>query len=152
MKIENITTASTKELISFYNANSGRPLVKKFADRKTAEARVKNVIESIAKSEPAKVEKTESVKQTKAPKAERGIVGAGTNREVLFNCLTARINKMVPMSQLMIAVYGDANKSNKSKLMMVMKGINFVIASKGLPFTIKKVRENKENHFGLFDA
>lgn len=35
----NITTATTAELVAFYNANSLKP-VKKFADRKTAERRV----------------------------------------------------------------------------------------------------------------
>lgn len=35
----NITTATTAELVAFYNAHSAKP-VKKFADRKTAERRV----------------------------------------------------------------------------------------------------------------
>lgn len=35
----NIQTATTRELVEYYNANSGRPAVRKFADRATAERR-----------------------------------------------------------------------------------------------------------------
>ena len=44
----NITTATTAELVAFYNANASTP-VKKFADRKTAERRVAALIESLPK-------------------------------------------------------------------------------------------------------
>lgn len=42
----NITTATTAELVAFYNANAAAA-VKKFADRKTAERRVSTLIESL---------------------------------------------------------------------------------------------------------
>ena len=35
-----VTKATMPELINFYNAKSGKPPIKKFADRKTAEKRV----------------------------------------------------------------------------------------------------------------
>jgi hypothetical protein len=50
----NITTATTAELVAFYNANAAAA-VKKFADRKTAERRVAALIETLevkAKREP----------------------------------------------------------------------------------------------------
>ena len=56
----NITTATTAELVAFYNANAATA-VKKFADRKTAERRVAALIESLPKQVAAK-------KVPKAPK------------------------------------------------------------------------------------
>jgi hypothetical protein len=64
----NVHTAKTSELIAFYNANSGRDPIKKFTDRKTAEARVQALVDYIAMTTPAPAaEPTESVK----PKRER---------------------------------------------------------------------------------
>jgi len=56
----NITTATTAELVAFYNANAATA-VKKFADRKTAERRVAALIETI---KPV----VETKAKTKAPK------------------------------------------------------------------------------------
>lgn len=39
MSAINVKTATTAELINFYNAKSGKSPIKKFADRKTAEKR-----------------------------------------------------------------------------------------------------------------
>lgn len=36
----NVKTATAAELVAYYNANSGKAAIKKFADRKTAEKRV----------------------------------------------------------------------------------------------------------------
>lgn len=50
MKIEQVSTATTKELIAFYNKNCecfGKKPVTKFSDRMTAEIRVKTMIEDI---------------------------------------------------------------------------------------------------------
>lgn len=50
MKLEQVSTASTKELVSFYNKNCecfGKKQVTKFSDRMTAEIRVKTMIEDI---------------------------------------------------------------------------------------------------------
>jgi hypothetical protein len=49
----NITTATTAELVAFYNANAATA-VKKFADRKTAERRVAALIESLPKQVASK--------------------------------------------------------------------------------------------------
>lgn len=49
----NITTATTAELVAFYNANASTP-VKKFADRKTAERRVAALIETLPTEAKAK--------------------------------------------------------------------------------------------------
>jgi len=58
----NITTATTAELVAFYNANAATA-VKKFADRKTAERRVAALIETIKP-----VVETKAKAKTKAPK------------------------------------------------------------------------------------
>jgi predicted RNA-binding Zn-ribbon protein involved in translation (DUF1610 family) len=44
----NVSTATTAELLAFFNANTGGAQVKKFADRKTAERRVTLLIEEMA--------------------------------------------------------------------------------------------------------
>ncbi len=44
----NVSTATTAELLAFFNANTGGAQVKKFADRKTAERRVTLLLEEIA--------------------------------------------------------------------------------------------------------
>lgn len=45
MNYSDIKTAKTSELVAYYNEKSGRPAVKKFADRKTAERRVHDLIQ-----------------------------------------------------------------------------------------------------------
>lgn len=44
----NVSTATTAELLAFFNANTGGNPVKKFADRKTAERRVQALVDEIA--------------------------------------------------------------------------------------------------------
>ena len=44
----NVTTATTAELLAFFNTHTGGAQVKKFADRKTAERRVNALIEEMA--------------------------------------------------------------------------------------------------------
>ena len=56
----NIATATTKELVEFYNAHSDKA-VTKFADRKTAEKRVALLIEAMPKTAPASEEDLGSV-------------------------------------------------------------------------------------------
>jgi len=48
----NTTTATTAELLAFFNANTGGAQVKKFADRKTAERRVNALLEEMAEEAP----------------------------------------------------------------------------------------------------
>jgi hypothetical protein len=60
----NITTATTAELVAFYNANAAAA-VKKFADRKTAERRVSTLIESLQATKQVAAKK---VSKPKAPK------------------------------------------------------------------------------------
>ena len=50
----NVTTATTAELVAFHNANSATP-VKKFQDRKTAEARVTKIVQQLELDNAAKL-------------------------------------------------------------------------------------------------
>lgn len=51
MQAHNVATATTAELLAFFNANTGGAQVKKFADRKTAERRVLALIAEIAEEQ-----------------------------------------------------------------------------------------------------
>ena len=50
----NVTTATTAELVAFHNATSATP-VKKFQDRKTAEARVTKIVQQLELDNAAKL-------------------------------------------------------------------------------------------------
>ncbi len=67
----NVTTAKTAELVAFYNANSGKPAIKKFADRKTAEIRVtdlvatmKPVAKKVSAASPVAANRSEAISKT----------------------------------------------------------------------------------------
>lgn len=44
----NVKTATTAELVAFYNEKSGKPVIKKFQDRATAEKRVQALLDTLA--------------------------------------------------------------------------------------------------------
>lgn len=72
MKTINVETAATKDLVAFYNANAahfGKKVVTKFADRATAELRVRQMVADLEAEESVK-NKTAAVKtdEHKAPK------------------------------------------------------------------------------------
>jgi hypothetical protein len=90
----NVTTATTAELLAFFNANSGATPVKKFADRKTAERRVSALIATMPapKAEPA-------AKETKAGAtvvrtAAKGTVAGKTAKADAFDGLTGKTPKV----------------------------------------------------------
>ena len=63
MKTLNVKSATSAELVAFYNANSGKPAIKKFSDRATAEKRVAALLETL---EPVKVSSVERVEMNRA--------------------------------------------------------------------------------------
>lgn len=65
----NISTATTAELVAFYNQRADKP-VKKFADRKTAERRVAALMATLPKQE-LRV-KPAAPKKATAPNKDRG--------------------------------------------------------------------------------
>jgi hypothetical protein len=164
-----LSSKSMSELLTMYNAKAelmDRPPVKRFADRKSAEKRVAQIIAAIGgvakagKSEPtvptelppvtakaAKATKT----AVKRIKEDGALVSKGSFRDKLFNFMSAesRLNNQQPISKLLVAVYGESRKDYKGPLMMVMKGLKVVLAANKTGLEIRKTRENKENHFGL---
>ncbi len=71
---------TTKELLDFYNANSGEEPVKRFSDRASAEKRLVALLDKMAASgntpaapevKPGKPAKTKAVKAPKEPKAAK---------------------------------------------------------------------------------
>lgn len=71
----NVSTATTAELLSFFNANTGGAQVKKFADRKTAERRVAALIAEMIEEGDAEGYDLSGIT------AEAGIDRAPTNEE-----------------------------------------------------------------------
>lgn len=76
-----VSTATTAELIAFFNANTGGNPVKKFADRKTAERRVQALIdemveEGVAVEPPVLDEEYTSIKITESTDAKNARVVA----------------------------------------------------------------------------
>ena len=65
----NVQTATTAELVAFYNAHANKP-VNKFADRKTAERRVNELMAGIKFSKPSA--KKAAALADKAPKKDHG--------------------------------------------------------------------------------
>lgn len=162
---------STGELVTMFNAKAdilGIPPVKKFADRKTAEARVSKIIERVGSVAgatktngnganapavtPALVAKTKEQIAKVKRRTEGEMVGKGSYRDKLlsFMQLASNTGKFISISRLMEAVYGQSRKDFKGPLMMVMKGLKVVLDENKTGLEIRKSRENKENHFGLF--
>jgi hypothetical protein len=163
---------SMSELVTMYNAKADlmdRPKVKRFSDRKAAEKRVNQIVNAIGGvasktnggtpdmpvpapviATPAQINKAKA--RVKRVKAEGELVGKGSYRDKLLGFLQAesRVGKPQPISRLMEAVYGQARKDFKGPLMMVMKGLKVVLDTNKTGLEIRKSRENKENHFGLF--
>lgn len=161
---------SMSELITMYNAKADlmdRPSVKRFADRKSAERRVEQIINAIGGvTNAGKTNGTSAPQQNVATPAQKekakvavarikkdgDLVGKGSYRDKLLAHLQSdnRIGKPQPISRLMEAVYGQSRKDFKGPLMMVMKGLKVVLEANRTGLEIRKSRENKENHFGLF--
>lgn len=66
-----IKNSSTAELVKFYNANSGRPAIKKFRDRADAEKRVASLAPKTPTPAPAPAPPLELVPPTPKAKAEK---------------------------------------------------------------------------------
>jgi hypothetical protein len=163
---------SMSELLELYNNKADlmdRPKVKRFSDRKTAEKRVEQItnaiggVASAGKSnghavEPKAAEPVKPPVKVAKPKSSEqredgALVGKGSYRDKLLNYLQAehRLNVQHPISELLIAVYGEDRKDFKGPLMMVMKGLKAVLADNRTGLEIRKTRENKENYFGLHE-
>lgn len=152
-----VANHSTKELIRFYNeaAHSlSKPLVKRFADRKSAEKRTAAILKEagFAIEEPETQERRAPAKAPANGKQKvDGDFGCreGTHRWALLAALRAGRGAAVPQSALLKAVYGATHKEFRAPLAMVMKGLQMAIVANKLACVIEKSRENKELYFAL---
>ena len=81
-----VSTATTAELLAFFNANTGGAQVKKFADRKTAERRVQSLVEEMIADgglEPTRIKLTESTDAKNARLADEVIEKATRSLEFI---------------------------------------------------------------------
>lgn len=175
-----ITTAQLNEmdtpsLLALYNetAKTGdKPEVKRFSDRPSALRRTAALlgIDPPASVDPKKrgkvanemkIPKVKKVKKANGTpvarkprvKKEGGpVVREGSNRDRLFKFMEKHLGAQQSISALMKATYGESRKDYKGPLMMVMKGVEAVIATNKLKLKIAKTRENKENYFGLYST
>lgn len=205
-----LSKKSMSELVALFNQKAemmdGIKPVTRFADRKSAETRVRNIMNrvgnvaaKVVKSEEAAPEtaketpheeeafevdmpqdesstppaetaetqkeedmatKTKAKGKTAKPRAAAGsrkakangeLVGKGSYRDKLLAKMTTEFRKQVPMSKLLVAVYGENRKDYRAPLMMVMKGLKTVLTANKTGKEIRKSRENKENCFGLYN-
>lgn len=153
MKLEDLKTKTTAELVAYYNTHSGRPVIKKFADRETAERRVGALVKArTMMDEIRQEEKKPSAKKTKAngaatsKSAECGLVHAKSKRALVLNELW-NANGTTAATSLMKVVYGSTSKDYRGPLMMVIKGLTQVLAKNGQ--TLKRERVDGETYFSI---
>lgn len=91
--------------------------------------------------------------RVRKPKVDGALVGKGSFREKLLNYLQGETHfkKQNAISKILVAVYGENRKDFRAPLMMVMKGLTAVLTVNRTGLEIRKTRENKENHFGLYN-
>ncbi|USN16342.1 hypothetical protein PLUTO_00260 [Luteibacter phage vB_LflM-Pluto] len=86
MKLEAVATATSKELVEFYNAHNPDKQIKKFSDRETAERRIKDLIALI---EAEAAEKAAAKAARNVEKASASVVKAAKDVERAAHNLAA---------------------------------------------------------------
>lgn len=157
-KMKDYAEMTGPELVDAYNKKSGKPPIKKFKDKATGlaamaklaskpstnAAATKSLSEVVRK--PAKVEKEGSANKLAAEFGAR----VGSFREKLIIALDESYRKLVPVEDLLKAVYGSKNNENTGALTMVIKGAQTMIEKNKLPYTLKKEKNEGEISFGLW--
>lgn len=95
LTIASVPNTATADLVAFYNANSGRPAIKKFADRNTATRRVLELLATMPAPKAAPV----AAKETKAGATvvrtvAKGTVAGKTAKADAFDGLTGKTPKV----------------------------------------------------------
>lgn len=166
MEVE-ITGKTTAELVAIYNevaTERGTATVTKFSDRKTAVRRVLAIIADRASATESS--ESSSKTQPKAKSAPKGEPVAknstlelfdcreNTNRARLIESMHSHLGSTQSVAVLVDCVYGKGSSAEsgfRGKLMMVMGGMKATIASKKLNFEVKKTKQDKETHIGLYE-
>lgn len=171
MEVE-ITRKSTAELVALYNeiaTKRGTATVNKFSDKKTAIRRVLAIMSDANSTASVPDEKPESsttvaVEQKGAPKghtvARNSVLELfdcreGNNRARLILSMHSHLGSSQSVAVLVEDVYGKGSSADSSfngKLMMVLGGMKATIVSKKLKFEVKKTKQNRDTHFGLYEV
>jgi len=150
---KSVSEMSGSELVVEFNRlaiAAGQKPVKRFGDRKSALRRISALK---PKTNGAKApKKTKAVKEDKRSKI--GVefnVRSGSLREKLLEALHAHYKHPVTKRDLLKSVYGSASEDNQGAILMVMKGIHFMIDKYKLPYKVVTGKnEKKETTFGLY--
>lgn len=158
VKMKDYAEMSGPELVEAYNKKSGKPPIKKFKDKATglaamaklatkpsAAAASKSLSETVRRPAPAIVKEGSTNKLA----AEFG-ARVGSFREKLIIALDESYRKLVPIAELLKAVYGSKNNENTGALTMVIKGAQTMIEKNKLPYVLKKEKNEGEISFGLW--
>lgn len=166
-----LVEAFNKLATSSEGRDLGAKEVSRFSDTKTGVKRCEALASSIRarrsgmKAEEARDKKpateapAEAVKKPKAvkPKTEPkkhdtpfGAITKGSNRDKLLQKLLNNPRHFFSRNDLMVEVYGVADKEHRGPFSMVMKGLYILIKERELPFRIETKKDGKETMFALF--
>lgn len=112
----NVTTATTAELIAFYNQHAPTP-VKKFQDRKTAEARVTKQLQFLADTQNL-ADETEQVTEAKQPTDDFARVTEAEHAEHRGETLPFDVKKIHLPAQEFLQNLGDTKKIEAVRLVL----------------------------------
>lgn len=106
-----IATATMKELINYFNANSGKPPVKKFADRKTAEKRVAALtLPAAPPTEPTKDEDEMAKAKTK-PAAKKKAASPADRAKAISDSWADKAVREARSTHNKVVVAGETYRS-----------------------------------------
>lgn len=172
-------TLSGADLIAAFNAmantatarDMGTKEVTRFSDTKTGVKRCEALASSIrarrsgekeeanrdkpvrAPAAPGEGAKTKTTKPKVEPKKHEtpfGHVTKGSNRDKLLQKLLGSPRHFFSRNDLMVEVYGVADKEHRGPFSMVMKGLFMLIRDRELPYRIESKKDGKETMFALF--
>ena len=174
---KNFQELSGSALVEAFNAMAaskegvalGAKSVTRFSDTKTGVKRCEALASSIrAHREGQKAEAERDKKPAKgavegkparAPAKEKpepkkhdtnfGKVTKGSNRDKLLERLLAAKGEFLSRNDLMVAVYGVADKDHRGRLAMVLKGLGQLIASRKLSYKLETRKEGKDTAVAL---
>lgn len=173
---KNFTEMTGASLVEAFNAMALSPegkdlgikVVSRFSDARTGQKRCEALASSIRahregqKAEAARDKKAGAkgavAKPAREPKAKPdpkkhetqfGKVTRGSNRDKLLLRLLSADGEYLSRNELMMAVYGEANKDKRGPLSMVLKGLGQLIKARDLKYEIKTRKDDKETTVAL---
>lgn len=166
---KDFTTLHGTSLVEAFNAMAaskegialGAKPVTRFSDTKTGVKRCETLASSIRahregqKAEAERDKKkptTKTAKEKPEPKKHEtqfGKVTQGSNRDKLLARLLEAQGDYLSRNDLMVVVYGVADKDHRGRLAMVLKGLGQLIASRKLGYKLETRKEGKDTLVAL---